>query len=365
MAKVFPKYGISFEVLYMARTEPGRHWKIDKDSFKYSYRIFKGIHPSFGNFHAHFNIGLLLRLLKKDFDTVVIGGLSSPTLWFTPFLVQTSVKIISIESNLHSVVRKRGFAAWLKSTLLKQATAYQVTGNPQMEYIKYFNSSWREKKFLLLPNLIDEDVFVKEVKSLKNSRDALRQSFDVDSKTQMWVLPARLITIKGIIPFLSLLEGIENVKLFLLGDGDLQEKIQKAIKLKELSVEIVGFVQQEDIVKYYAAADLFVLPSLKDPSPLSPIEGIASGLPILVSSRIGNVHDVLQSNVNGWCYDPELDKQKARDLVRTISMLDRSQLQLMGLKSYERYNSKFNTDKCINEYAKQIKRLYTNETAGN
>ncbi|WP_338378875.1 glycosyltransferase family 4 protein [uncultured Flavobacterium sp.] len=360
MARIFPEYGIDFEVLYMAKIEPDRKWIIPSDSYKYAHTFYKGIHPTIGNFYAHFNPGLLLRLLKKDYNIAVVGGMASPTHWLAPFFINGNKKqIMSVESNLHSVERTKGIGAWIKKKLLKKATAYQVTGNPQIEYIKFFNPQASSKTFIYMPNLIDEDVFVHQIKKLKDYKEDLRQKFNVNSETQMWVLPARLIEIKGIIPFINLLEGIENVKLFLLGDGEQSKEIDTIILEKNLPVIKVGFVQQEKVLEYYAAADLFVLPSLKDPSPLSPIEASAAGLPILVSSRIGNLEDVLEENTNGWYYDPIDEIKKGKELVKYISKMERKELQNLGQESYKRYDNRFNTEKCIHEYAKQIKMLFS------
>ena len=102
---------------------------------------------------------------------------------------------------------------------------------------------------------------------------------------------------------------------------------------------------------------LFVLPSLKDPSPLSPIEALASNLPILVSSRIGNSEDVLEPNINGWSYDPVTEKEKAKSIIFEISKLSRNELSVKGLESYRVYNEKFNTDLYINKYAKELKKI--------
>lgn len=358
MAEIFPAYGIDFEVLYMAKIEPDRKWIITSNSYKYAHTFFRGIHPTIGNFFAHFNPGLLLRLLKNDYDIAVVGGMASPTHWLSPFFIgEKKIQIMSVESNLFSVERTNGIGASIKSLLLKKASAYQVTGNPQVEYIRYFNPSSVDKTFIKMPNLIDEDVFIQQVNLLKENKEVLRRKFSVTSETQMWVLPARLIELKGIIPFLELLENIDGIKLFLLGDGELSNEIEEIVKLKKLSVNIVGFVQQEQLIEYFAAADLFVLPSLKDPSPLSPIEAIASGLPILVSSRIGNLEDVLVHGENGWHYDPIDEVKKGAGLVFAISKMNRLDLQLLGQISHKRYNDKFNTEKCIHEYAKQIKRL--------
>lgn len=358
MAEIFPTYGIDFEVLYMSKIEPNRSWSIPEDSYRYKHKFFKGIHPTIGNFYAHFNPGLLLRLLKNDYNIAIVGGMASPTHWLAPFFINSrKIQIMSVESNLHSVERKTGFGAWVKKKLLQRANAYQITGQPQVEYIKFFNPQSEIKSFLTLPNLIDEEVFTNRVNLLRENILNLRNNFGVDSKTQMWILPARLIEIKGVIPFLELLENISKVKLYIIGDGALLSEIQKIIEQRSLPVVCEGFVQEDKMIEYYAAADLFVLPSLKDPSPLSPIEAIAASLPLLVSSRIGNLAEVLDDEKNGFTYDPVAEIEKAKDMVRHISNLSRENLAKMGESSIKIYEDKFGTEKNIHKYAESLKKL--------
>ena len=358
MQEIFPKMGIDFEVLYMAKIEPNRKWIIPKESFKYKYKIFKGIHPVIGKFFAHFNPGLLIRLLKNDYDIVVIGGMASPTHWLAPFFVSNKkIKILSVESNLLSVGRKSGIGAKIKTILINKANAYQVTGTPQKEYIKFFSPSSSQKSFIKLPNLIDEQVFVEQVKELRNKKKYLKLELGINEESQIWVLPAQHIDKKGIIPFLKLLSSDLNVKLFLLGDGPLRNEIESLVLEMKLNVVVVGHVQQEDIIKYYAIADLFIIPSIKDPSPLSPIEAIAAGLPILVSSRIGNVEDVLVDELNGWSYDPVNEIDKGRKLITQIASLSHDELSKKGLESEKIYNAKFDTNKCVESYAKSLLKI--------
>lgn len=358
MHEIFPKYGIDFEVLYMAKIEPNRKWIIPEESYNYKYKIYGGIHPTVGRFFAHFNPGLLIRLLKNDYDIVIIGGMASPTHWLTPFFVRgKKIQVMSIESNLNSVERRTGLGAMIKKKILQRSNAYQVTGNPQIEYIKFFYPEAGKKNFIKLPNLIDEEVFLNDVENLRKDKEVLREYFNVSFDEQMWVLPARLIHIKGIIPFIKLLEGIENIKLFILGDGELEEEIKQIIKSKNLPIILAGFVQQGEVVKYYAAADLFVLPSLKDPSPLTPIEACASGLPLLVSKRIGNLEDVLEENINGWSYDPIDEIEKGKNIIDIISKLGREELDKRGKSSLKIYNAKFDNRVCIENYAIRLRSL--------
>lgn len=353
MTEIFPEYGIDFEVLYMAKIEPERQWVIPEESYQYKYKIYKGLHPEIGNFHAHFNLGLLLRLLKKDYHIAVVGGMASPTHWLVPFFIaRNKFQIMSVESNLLSANRKTGFGAWIKSVLLNRADAYQVTGQPQIDYIHFFQPKAKDKKYIHLPNLIDEDVFVKKVDDLKINKEALRKEFGVADNIQMWVIPARLIHIKGIIPFLKALVGLTGYRLYLLGDGEQKEEMNEVITNNNLAVTLVGFVPESEVIRYYAAADLFVLPSFKDSSPLSPIEASAAGLPLLVSRNIGNVNEVLNKE-NGWSFEAG-NVSEINKLARDILSLNRSDLNKMGVASRIQYNSVFETETCIRNYAKQI-----------
>jgi glycosyltransferase involved in cell wall biosynthesis len=360
LSQLLLQNGIELEVLYMAKTEPNRNWVVKKDTFKYSYNIYKGIHPIVGGMFAHFNPSLLIRLLKNDYQMAIVGGMASPTHWLAPFFIsKNKVQIMSIESNLHSIKRTSGFSAWIKKILLKKANAYQVTGSPQIKYIEKFIGKIHTP-IIKLPNLINEAVFKSKVEELKNDKDFLRDKFEVDRKTQMWVIPARLISIKGVLPFIIALKDIKNIKLFILGDGELKAEIEKTIINLNLPVVCVGFVSEEDVIKYYAASDLFILPSLKDPSPLSPIEACAAGLPILVSDRIGNLEDVLEDNKNGWSFDPgSLDVSFVLRL-KQISEISRNDLEMMGNESKRIYNDRFNTDKCLLDYISNLKHLYKN-----
>lgn len=354
LASLLEDLNYELEVLYMANIEPNRKWTIDPSSYHYKYKIYRGVHPVLFGMFAHFNPELLLRLLKNDYKYVVIGGLANPTLWLAPFFVNSSKKaIISIESNLYSVNRKSGIAYRLKEKLLNKADIYQVTGSPQKAYIEFFINKKIEIPTVVLPNIIDEEVFQNEVTELRKERAVLRKEFGVELNYQMWVLPARLIPIKGILPFLKSFRTVKDVKLVIVGDGELKMEILEYVKANSLNVVVTGHLQQAQLLRFYAASDLFVLPSLKDPSPLTPIEAIAGGLPILVSNRIGNLEDVLISGSNGWSFDPEVETDLT-DLVLKISKLPESKLGLMREASRYIYKKKFDAKEVLNKYIQEI-----------
>ena len=160
-------------------------------------------------------------------------------------------------------------------------------------------------------------------------REALRRELGLAPGLQLWICPARLETFKGLHTFLPLLRGVTGASCGWRGRGACVPPLQEAIDRDRLPVRLIGQKGEEEMVRLYAAADLFVLPSLSDPSPLSAVEACAARLPLLASVRIGNFPDVLEEGVNGWAYDPETP-ERYRGLVQEIAGRTPAELQAMG-----------------------------------
>jgi glycosyltransferase involved in cell wall biosynthesis len=86
----------------------------------------------------------------------------------------------------------------------------------------------------------------------------------------------------------------EPVRLRLVGDGDLRQSlIEQAGRLGlDDRVDFVGRKHGDDLIKEYAAAELFVLPSDREGMALVVLEAMAAGLPVLATAVPGNIETV-------------------------------------------------------------------------
>lgn len=86
----------------------------------------------------------------------------------------------------------------------------------------------------------------------------------------------------------------EPVRLRLVGDGDLRRELMAQTRRLGLEdrVEFVGRKHGEDLIKEYADADLFVLPSDREGMALVVLEAMAAGLPVLATAVPGNIETV-------------------------------------------------------------------------
>ena len=77
----------------------------------------------------------------------------------------------------------------------------------------------------------------------------------------------------------------------------------------------VGY--QEDVAGYYRLFDAFLLPSVNEGTPVSAIESLASGTPV-VANRVGGVPDVVRDGVDGFLVEAG-DVEGAAERLATLA----------------------------------------------
>ena len=78
-----------------------------------------------------------------------------------------------------------------------------------------------------------------------------------------------------------------KLRFVFAGNGGEMARLQKIVKDENLPVIFSGFVNVDLLPEYYAAADMIVHPSSRDPHPLVMSEGACVGLPLVISDRVG------------------------------------------------------------------------------
>ena len=85
------------------------------------------------------------------------------------------------------------------------------------------------------------------------------------------------------------------------GSGELEPELSSFCADRGLdNVVFTGFVNQSELPWLYGAADVFVLPSEYEPWGLAVNEAMCAGLPVVVSSEVGCVADLVREGINGY-----------------------------------------------------------------
>ena len=106
--------------------------------------------------------------------------------------------------------------------------------------------------------------------------------------------------------FAKLYQSNNQLRLILLGNGPAHQKLRETTKKLgvEDAVEFPGLVN--NVADYYARADVYVQASRREAMPMSVLEAMAAGLPI-IATDVGGVKDVVKGN--GYLYMVDDDNE--------------------------------------------------------
>lgn len=147
-----------------------------------------------------------------------------------------------------------------------------------------------------------------------------------------------------------------HFKYLILGDGPYKEAITFAARqhhlLEDGTVELLGRVSREQVVKYYADANLMLHAALSEGFCNAIVEAQAMGLPI-VTSDAGGLPENIEDNVTGFVVPSRNPKAMAEKLALLLG--DAQLRHQMGKAGHERALKLYDIDAQIAAFA----RLYT------
>jgi UDP-glucose:(heptosyl)LPS alpha-1,3-glucosyltransferase len=112
------------------------------------------------------------------------------------------------------------------------------------------------------------------------------------------------------------LQGFQNMRAIVVGRGRIRRYQRLAARLAVADwVRFEGF--QSEVERYYAAADLFVLPTRYDPFANACLEAMACGLPVLTTDANGAA-ELLQAGVQGSVLKAPLDVEALASALRAL-----------------------------------------------
>ena len=158
-------------------------------------------------------------------------------------------------------------------------------------------------------------------------REELKKGFGLPGRIVILYV-GQLIERKGVgylIQALALVDRplLRRCKVVIAGQGPEREKLERLSRELEVSeyVSFVGKVSQADLRRWYAAADIFVLPSLSEGRPTVINEAMASECAI-VASDVSGIPEQVDDGCNGFLVppaDPAALAEKIRYLIENES----------------------------------------------
>ena len=252
----------------------------------------------------------IIRFLKDgNYDAIIMNGYSSPTAMLAisylrkhqiPFGLMID-GMLPREDNLLKKKLKRhlidGASFWLSSGALTSLQLLKY-GAKQDRIFRYPFTSIHEK----------------DIASAPYDKRAFKQKIGCKSDA-MILYVGQFITRKGIDVLLkahSMLSDSAELRV-VGGENYPQEQEYK-------NVVFEGFKTKEELADYYAAADLFVLPTREDIWGLVVNEAFAFGLPVITSDNCGAGVEMITQGVNGYIFPNEDAEALSEAITKALSL---------------------------------------------
>lgn len=182
-------------------------------------------------------------------------------------------------------------------------------------------------------------------------RARARERFGIPEGELAVVTAGRLHRMKGFIDLVNaaprVIEQVPNARIIIAGEGEERGALEKRIAELNVghAVRLIGFVR--DMPELFAAADLFVLPSValentpREGTPMTIQEAQAAGLAVVTTNISGNA-EIIRDGFNGRVV-PEQDPARLADaIVEVLRRPDRAQMGENGRQLVsERYSTEY------------------------
>lgn len=319
----------------------------------YQYQFLKNYRKkeNYESMFSFVNLSIIDELRSNKYDAIWINGHNIAT----NIIAIIAAKIFGIKvlmrSETHLMLQrswfKRLFRKAVISFLYKLVDGFLAIGTKNKEF--YLSLGINPSKVFMTPYSVDNDRFTvkfsREGEKYNEIRNAL--SLPVGKTVILYLskLTSRKRPMDLLVAYERLRKTQNNIALVFVGSGAEEFRLRNYVEIQEIKdVYFCGFQNQTDLPKYFAASDIFVLPSEQEPWGLVVNEAMASALPIIISSDVGSAFDLVVPNCNGYHYNPRDIDQLVNYLQKLVN--DKDLRTTMGQKSLSLINE-WSYEQCV------------------
>ncbi len=335
----------------------------------YRYRILSNGSPfrRSGRFWGALNPGIVESLWRGRFDAVIAHGWTEATHWLafltagltgTPLLLHGEA--VPRPGRLSAPARLRRS---LVGVVARRAAACLANGTRGAEFYRALGVPG--ERIALTPYSVDNEFFQQEAKRWRSRRAELLGGLGLPPGLPVVLFPSKLIERKRPMDCLRAYSALrDETAMVFVGDGALRPALEaQAAALGLRHVRFAGFQNQSALPRYYALADVLVLPSTFEPWGLVVNEAMSAGLPVVASDGVTAAVDLVRHGENGFIF-PAGGVDALAGCLRTL-VRDQSLRERMGARSAQIIET-WSHRECVEAIVRVLDRMASRrrETAG-
>jgi glycosyltransferase involved in cell wall biosynthesis len=189
-----------------------------------------------------------------------------------------------------------------------------------------------------------------------NQRGSFRRELGVSNGAPLVGIVGRIFPIKNHRLFLNAAARVaaeeKAARFVVVGDGALRQQMEEHANGLGIADRVIFTGWRRDLPRIYADLDVLVVSSNNEGTPVSAIEAMASGCPV-VATRVGGLPDLIEDGETG-CLVPQRDADALATAVLRL-LRDRATARRIGQAARAKVAERFTTERLVAD----IERLYT------
>jgi glycosyltransferase involved in cell wall biosynthesis len=260
--------------------------------------------PTVGTSWGVVNPSLPALIRRSHVDALLVHGYNHISHWLAyataaragiPYLLRGDSRPDQGAMHGGKMMAKRA----LIQPLVRKAGACLAVGEENHKFYSSYGAP--ADRIFFAPYSIDTDRFSMAGAVGRARRTSTLESLGLRPERPLVLFAAKLQPRKRPVDLVMAMDRLEDpANLVVIGDGPLRPDLEK-LTCRRPWMRMLGFVNQREIAEWYGAADLFVLPSDREPWGLAVNEAMAAGAVPLVSDNVGCAPDLVTRDV-GWVY---------------------------------------------------------------
>lgn len=288
-----------------------------------------------------FTLGLIRTIRKVKPDIIITEGFYQWTPLIILYHIIYNVPVLmGYERTLHTERNNSIFKTIHRKLTDLFIDGYLVNGSETKKYLLSIGID--NRKIYVGGMSADSSGLKKAIMDMSLDEKIKLKNKYINNKGLIFLFSGQIVERKGVKYLLR--AWIEHIKkwqddaLVLIGTGYQIDELRELYS-NEKSIHFLGRIPYEEVYKYYAIADVFILPTIEDNWSLVIPEAMACGLPVTTSIYNGCYPELVKEGVNGITFDTFNQKTiiNALDYFHHINLLE------FGKQSIE-LEKPFNTD---------------------
>ncbi|MEW6410247.1 MAG: glycosyltransferase family 4 protein [Nitrospirota bacterium] len=216
------------------------------------------------------------------------------------------------------------------------------------------------RKIEVIPLGLELEGFFSASSKSSGYKGKFKDSLGISMEAPLVGIIGRLVPIKGHRYFIesakmvlsSKGQGARDVKFVIIGDGELRKELEDYTRELGIGDSVIFTGFRSDLHEIYSDLDIVVLSSLNEGTPVSVIEAMAAGKPV-IATEVGGVPDLIKNNRTGIIIPPCDSRAIADAIVRLLK--DKELREFLGNNAQREVYPKYSVDNLV----ANINSLYT------